>query len=121
MLPAAHRMRRSVDFAAAVRGGRRSARPTVVLHVRSRPACNEPALVGLVVSKSVGNSVIRHRVARRLRAVCSAQLEAWQPGDLVVVRALSRAATATYADLESDVQRAAGHLQGASDAAGARS
>ena len=113
-------MRRSVDFTAAVRGGRRVARPTLVLHVRSRPASTEPTRVGLIVSKSVGNSVVRHRVARRLRAVCSDRLARWEPGDLVVIRALPRAATASFADLDRDVDRAASRLQ-AAETAGVRS
>ena len=77
--------------------------------------------MGLIVSKSVGNSVVRHRVARRIRAVCSEHVEGWQPGDLVVVRALPRAASATFADLESDVAHATGRLQGTAEPVGARS
>jgi len=114
-------MRRSADFTAAVRGGRRVARPTLVLHVRPRPECPEPPRVGLIVSKSVGNSVVRHRVARRIRAVCSAHIDGWRSGDLVVVRALPAAASATFADLKSDVAQATGQLQGSADPVGARS
>jgi ribonuclease P protein component len=103
-------MRRSADFSAAVRGGRRSARPTLVLHVRSRPDCAEAARIGFVVSKAVGNSVVRHRVVRRLRGVCAADLGRWRAGDLVVIRALPKAADATSEQLSDDLDRAAGRL-----------
>jgi ribonuclease P protein component len=99
-------MRRSADFAAAVRGGRRGARPTLVLHVRSRPLEADPVRVGLVVSRKVGNAVVRNRVSRRLRAVCSARLDRWSAGDLVVIRALPASATATSAELGQDLDRA---------------
>ena len=113
-------MRRSADFTAAVRGGRRVARSTLVLHVRSRPACTESTRVGLIISKSVGNSVVRHRVARRLRAVCAERIASWRPGDLVVVRALPRAASATFAQLESDLTSAAERVQSVMDGQEAR-
>lgn len=103
-------MRRSADFSAAVRGGRRSARPTLVLHVRSRVDCSETARIGFVVSKAVGNSVVRHRVVRRLRSVCAADLGRWRTGDLVVVRALPQAAHATSDQLADDLARAASRL-----------
>lgn len=107
-------MRRSAEFAAAVRGGRRSARPTLVLHVRSRPSGDEtaPVRVGLVVNRKVGNAVVRNRVSRRLRAVCGARLQRWAPGDLVVVRALPAAATATSAQLGHDLDRALDRMRG---------
>jgi ribonuclease P protein component len=100
-------MRRSADFTAAVRGGRRSARPTLVLHVKSRLDCPEPPRVGLIVSRSVGNAVTRHRVARRLRAVCASAVTGWAEGDLVVVRALPAAAGATSRELAGDLGAAA--------------
>lgn len=105
-------MRRSADFATAVRGGRRSARPTLVLHVRSRPSAPDPVRVGLVVSRRVGNAVVRNRVSRRLRAVCTARLERWADGDLVVVRALPASATATSAELGHDLDQAFDRIRG---------
>lgn len=105
-------MRRSADFASAVRGGRRSARPTLVLHVRSRPLDPEPVRVGLVVSRKVGNAVIRNRVSRRLRAACSARLAQWADGDLVVVRALPASASASSAELGQDLDQALDRMRG---------
>lgn len=66
----------------------------------------DPVRVGLVVSRKVGNAVVRNRVSRRLRAVCSARLDRWSAGDLVVIRALPASATATSAELGQDLDRA---------------
>jgi ribonuclease P protein component len=103
-------MRRSADFSAAVRGGRRAARPTLVLHLTSRPDVDDPCRVGLVVSRSVGNSVVRHRVARRLRAISAEHLGRWSRGDLVVIRALPAAGRATSGQLRADLGTALDRL-----------
>ena len=110
-------MRRSTDFTDAVRGGRRAARPTLVLHVRSRQSCIEPARVGLIVGKSVGNAVTRHRVARRLRALFAKEVDMWADGDLIVVRALPAAADANSAELTVDLVKAAERIARASSPA----
>ena len=67
-----------------------------------------PAKVGLIVGKIVGNSVERHRAARRIRAVMASELTVLDPGSLVVVRALSGAATdpALGDDLRAGLQTA---------------
>lgn len=65
-----------------------------------------PPRVGFIVSKAVGNSVVRHRVTRRLRAVMAARLAFLPPGTDVVIRALPRAAVASSVVLAADVDRA---------------
>jgi ribonuclease P protein component len=59
--------------------------------------------VGLVVSKAVGNAVVRHRVSRRLRHVVGPLVPRLATGTAVVLRALPAAATATSAELAADV------------------
>ncbi len=58
---------------------------------------------GFVVSKAVGGSVVRHRVARRLRHAVSPRLTSLPPGALLVVRALPPAADASSAELAADI------------------
>jgi ribonuclease P protein component len=60
-----------------------------------------PPRVGFVVSKAVGNAVVRNRTKRRLRAAVAAELAGIPSGVDVVVRAQPAAAQATYAELES--------------------
>ena len=107
MLAAAQRLRRSTDFAAAVRGGRRSGRGTVVVHLLlDEPARASTARVGFVVSKAVGAAVTRNKVRRRLRHLTRSRLASLPAGALLVVRALPAAATASYEGLGADLDAA---------------
>ena len=65
-----------------------------------------PARVGFVVSRAVGNAVTRNHVKRRLRHLVRPALDALPSGAVVVVRALPPAATATYAELGAELDRA---------------
>jgi ribonuclease P protein component len=107
-------MRRSTDFSSAVRSGRRVRRGTVVVHhaESADPVDRTVPLVGFVVGKSVGGSVVRHRVSRRLRAVVASRLDALAPGSATVVRALPGAAGASSAELARDVDVAFGRVTG---------
>ena len=58
---------------------------------------------GFVVGKAVGNSVVRHRVARRLRHLVRDRLSGLPEDSLLVVRALPPAASATSAELGEDL------------------
>ncbi|WP_016699001.1 ribonuclease P protein component [Actinoalloteichus spitiensis] len=64
-----------------------------------------PTRVGFVVSKAVGNAVVRHQVARRLRHVVRERLGAIPSGTSLVVRALPPSATASSGELAADVDR----------------
>lgn len=66
----------------------------------------EPPRVGFVVSKAVGNAVVRHRVARRLRHLMRERLGRLPAGTLVVVRALPPSAGASSRDLGRDLDSA---------------
>jgi ribonuclease P protein component len=58
---------------------------------------------GFVVGKAVGNSVVRHRVTRRLRAVVLGELHRLPASADLVVRARPEAATASSVDLRRDL------------------
>jgi ribonuclease P protein component len=131
LLPAPSRLTGSDNFRLVTRKGRRAGRPRLVLHAitaeevaRFRAGASganrvDPALaevealprIGFVVSKAVGNSVVRHRVARRLRHVLRDRLGTVRPGCTLVVRALPPAASAASADLASDIDAALRRLR----------
>jgi ribonuclease P protein component len=102
-------MRRPTDFAAVVRSGMRARRGSIVLHQASVSEAGPP-IVGLIVGKTVGGSVHRHQVSRRLRAQLFARLDELPPGTGTVVRALPGAAGATSAELAADLDAAFGRL-----------
>jgi ribonuclease P protein component len=61
------------------------------------------ARAGFVVGRAVGNSVVRHRVTRRLRAVVGAELHRLPETADLVVRARPEAATASSDTLHRDL------------------
>nr|WP_030798384.1 ribonuclease P protein component [Streptomyces sp. NRRL S-337] len=119
MLPTENRLRRREDFAAAVRRGRRAGRPLLVVHCRSGSTdphasgeCVPPTRAGFVVSKAVGNAVVRNKVKRRLRHLLRERLDRLPAGSLVVVRALPGAGTADHDELARDLDAALERLLG---------
>ncbi len=114
MLSVAHRLRSSVAFTEVVRQGRRAGRPTLTVHllVRPDPGVRLPPQAGLVISKAVGGSVVRHTVARKLRHLLRDRVPGLAEGTLIVVRAAPAAAPATSAELGADLDRALERLTG---------
>jgi ribonuclease P protein component len=109
MLAAASRLRRRDEFTATIRGGRRAARGSVVVHLTTpAPAENRtiPARAGFVVPKTVGGAVERNRVRRRLRHLMRERLAALPAGTAVVVRALPGATDRNHLQLAADFHAA---------------
>jgi len=105
VLPAQYRMTRSTDFVIAVRRGVRAVQPDIVVHaLKSSGDAAEFPRIGLVVSKSVGSAVQRHRVSRVLRHVARDVLDELGPGDKVVIRALPSSSRANSARLEEQLR-----------------
>jgi ribonuclease P protein component len=61
------------------------------------------ARAGFVVGRAVGNSVVRHRVTRRLRAAVAGELHRLPAGADLVVRARPEAGSAPWAQLCRDL------------------
>jgi ribonuclease P protein component len=102
-----HRLTTGAGFTAATRRGRRAGTRTLVLHlaVDGDPSPDRgprPCQVGFVVSKAVGNAVVRNRVKRRLRHLGAARLGVVPDRSVLVVRALPASASATYDALGRD-------------------
>ena len=107
MLPARYRMARSTEFGATVNQGVRSVQPDLVVHARRSDddAAGGPK-IGLVVAKSVGSAVERHRVARRLRHVARNVIADLDRADRLVIRALPSSRDAISARLEQQLRTA---------------
>jgi ribonuclease P protein component len=108
MLPARHRLRDSADFTAAVRGpgATRAGGRLIVVHANRTDARAElPPRVGFVVSKAVGNAVVRNRTKRRLRASVATRLTGIPAGLDLVVRANPAAAQVSWDELDLAVGR----------------
>jgi ribonuclease P protein component len=102
VLPVGSRLTHREDFTAVMRRGRRAGRSRLVVHMNRESGAQAP-LAGFVVSKAVGGSVVRHRVARRLRHLVAPRLVDLPRDVRLVVRALPPAAGATSAELAVDL------------------
>jgi ribonuclease P protein component len=102
MLPADARLRSSSDIAATMRQGTKYNSRLIVFHVARE--MSQSTKVAFAVGKSVGNSVVRHLITRRLRHIVAHELDQFPSGSFVVVRALPGTANATYAQLEENVE-----------------
>lgn len=107
MLPVVNRLGDAAVFRQASRKGRRAGSRTLVAHLarEDEPDGPTPLRVGFVVSKAVGNAVVRNRVKRRLRALVREQLSVLPGSAVLVVRALPASATASSAELRADLAR----------------
>jgi len=101
-------MKRSAEFNATVKHGVRAVQPDVVVHARRLTDCGAGPgpQVGLVVARSVGSSVQRHRVARRLRHAARSIVDQLTPSDRVVIRALPGSREAASGRLEKQLRAA---------------
>ena len=99
------RLRTNTEFKRALRG-RRISSSAFVLHTGSTESPSSTSQVGFIVSKSVGNSVVRHRVTRQLRAIISTRLDRLNSQDRFVVRALPPITELPYRQLEKEIDLA---------------
>ena len=105
MLATRNRLRTATDFSTTVRSGVRNGRRNVVLYTAAI-AADEPSRIGFIVSKSVGNAVVRNLVKRRLREAGAASLREYGTGFAIVVRALPASASASWDQLLADYNAA---------------
>ena len=105
MLATRNRLRTSTDFSTTVRSGVRNGRRNVVLYAAAL-AADEPSRIGFIVSKGVGNAVVRNLVKRRLREAGAASLREYGTGFAIVVRALPASAAASWDQLLADYNAA---------------
>lgn len=106
MLPSRYRLHSRSEISRTIRHGARARRGSLVVHVQVGDGGDAPARAAFAVSKSVGDSVTRHRVVRRLRGLVPPLLDRLPGGSDVVVRALPEAAAASSAQLREDLTRA---------------
>lgn len=103
MLPAEHRLDDAGLFRLATRRGTRRSSPTLVTHLLRREG-EAPPLIGFVVSRAVGNAVVRNRVKRRLRHLAREHVSSLPGSCVLVVRALPGAAAASSAELDAQLR-----------------
>lgn len=84
MLPRQHRLHLSADLRRVNRKGRRFVVSNAVFSVLLLP---KQTRIGVITPGKIGNSVIRHKVARKIRAAAAQFVQANPEGYEIVVRA----------------------------------
>jgi len=91
VLPVDARLTSSSDFARATKSGIRVTTQHFVGYLYLSPVTNNAsAKCGLIISKSVGGSVKRHRIARKIRHAVAPTIPTLPTGSLLVIRALGQ-------------------------------
>ncbi len=96
MLAKTARLTESGDFARATKSGLRSSSTNFVGYLYIDGESKHPARVGLIIGKNIGGSVLRHRLARRVRHHLREHYSKLPDGSLLVIRGLSNAVGSEY-------------------------
>jgi ribonuclease P protein component len=98
-------MTRLTDFDTTVKHGTRAVQPDLVIYARRGNGEEAGApRVGLIVARSVGSAVQRHRLARRLRHVARRVVDGLDRSEHVVIRALPSSRDVGSARLEEELR-----------------
>lgn len=103
MLAKTARLTESGDFARATKSGIRFSSENFIGYLYINAVSNEPARAGLIISKSIGGSVARHRLARKIRHCLRDYYSLLPTGGLLVIRGLNKSATANCTTEITDV------------------
>jgi ribonuclease P protein component len=91
VLPKNARLTTSADFARTTKSGTRVSTQNFVGYLYLSPVTNqEHPKCGLIVNKSVGGSVLRHTLARKIRHSAAPFVATLPTGSLLVIRAISQ-------------------------------
>ena len=97
-------LKKNKDFSRVYRRGTSRADSHLVVYTLKR-GDEERSRLGISVSKKVGNSVVRHRIKRRIKEVCRLNEDGFSTGCDYAVIARKSAAEADYATLERSLLR----------------
>jgi ribonuclease P protein component len=90
VLPISARLTSPHDFARTTKSGLRVTSEHFVGYLHITPATTDSPRAGLIIGKSVGGSVRRHRVSRQIRHAIAPLLSTFPQGSLIVIRGLKQ-------------------------------
>lgn len=104
MLPSNVRLRKSLEISQALKAGKRYPAKFLVFHVA--PGKTNGTRFAFAVGKNVGNSVIRHKVTRRLRHLVMANYSKFPSSTDIVIRGLPGIEQASHQELQENFDQA---------------
>jgi ribonuclease P protein component len=100
MLPNSIRLRKSPEISKTLKNGRRYPTKFLVFHIAQGTSTD--SRFAFAVGKNVGNSVVRHKITRRLRHLVLTNYTKFPAGSDVVVRALPGIESASHQELQAN-------------------
>ncbi len=94
-------LKKNAEYAAVYRRGRSTADRNLVLYALDNGAAD--SRFGISVSKKIGNSVVRHRIKRRLKEICRLGEASFAKGKDYVIIARKPASDSDYAALQKSL------------------
>lgn len=91
-------LKENYEFRRLYAKGKNAATPFIAVYIRKRKG--EVNRLGLTVGKKIGIAVVRNRIRRRLREIYRLHEDGLGHGYDIVIVARTRAATATYRQLD---------------------
>lgn len=92
-------IKKNEEFKLVYRSGRSCANDSLVMYVLKNEKTNGSCRIGISASKKVGNSIVRHRIARVLRECFRLHRDDLKSGYDIVVIARQPAAALGYEDM----------------------
>ncbi|MDO4614962.1 MAG: ribonuclease P protein component [Lachnospiraceae bacterium] len=99
-------LKKNADFSRVYRRGKSKANKQLVMYILKRQ--DQMNRMGISVSKKVGNSVIRHRIKRRMKEIYRLNEEKFGSGYDIVFIARNAAAEASSEELRKSMFHLAG-------------
>ena len=103
MLPKLNRLTSSKDFQNVTKTGVRVYCDVAVIYALANPTSQKNSQVGLIVSKVVGNSVIRHKTSRQIRSIVKELIPQIPPNIQIVIRALPEITTKDFSEITKSI------------------
>lgn len=98
MLPEVNRLRSSAIFTAVTKSGHKVSSQHLVmygLNQKDIDHVNKPAQFGLIINRSIGGAVKRHKIARKIRHDLISFLNEFPTNTFIVIRVLKQSDTYT--------------------------
>jgi ribonuclease P protein component len=101
-----NRIQQRADFKIAYENGIQVRRQFIHVFVHKRADPASPTRIGITATRKLGNAVTRNRFKRRIRESLRHAFPDMHPGYDIIVNALRKASTASYANLDENLRSA---------------
>lgn len=103
MLPKINRLNSAKDFQNVTKTGVRVYCDVAVIYALANPSSQQNSQIGLIVSKLVGNSVVRHKTSRQIRNIVKEILPQIPSNIQIVIRATPEITSKDFFEINKSI------------------